>query len=377
MSGITYSEAGVDIELGDYASQILYQAAKKTWENRKGLVGEIVCPFDDFSGLRGVDISGLPKDTIMGIGFDGVGTKMELAERINKHDSIAFDLFAMVCDDAVVRGGEPIIIGSVLDVKSLGRDKVSFIDQIKQLAKGYVRAAKDANVAVINGELAELGNRVGGFGDFNYNWSAGVIWFAQKDKIFTGTKIKPGDAVVGLEEKGIRSNGLSLVRKTFEKRYGKNWHEQKLDGKSIAQIALEPSRIYCKAVSEMFGGVNDEPEAELSAVAHITGGGIPSKLGRVLKPTKFGAVLDNLFQPPKIVKYCQDIGKISDLEAYRTWNMGQGMILITPEPENTIKIAKKNKINAKIIGFIKDKKGIEIYNNGFYSNEQQVLKFQL
>jgi phosphoribosylformylglycinamidine cyclo-ligase len=375
MSGITYSEAGVDIELGDQASDILYLAAKETWENRHGLLGEVICPFDDFSGLRTMDISALPNNTMMGLNFDGVGTKMEIAERINKHDTIAYDLFAMVCDDAVVRGGEPAVIGSVLDVNTLGRDEENYINSIKQLANGYKNAAKDANVAVINGELAELGNRVQGFGGFNYNWSAGLIWFARKDRILTGRSITPGDSIIGLREKGIRSNGLSLIRKILSNVHGENWHEMKINERSIAKIAVEPSKIYSKAVVDMIGGVDSDPKTKIHGVAHITGGGIPSKLGRVLKPTNLGAFLDNLFEPPEIVKYCQEMGKILDCEAYTTWNMGQGMLIISPEPEIVIEVSKKHSIDAREVGKITENKGIKLVDKGFYSKTDQILEF--
>jgi phosphoribosylformylglycinamidine cyclo-ligase len=375
MSGIKYSDAGVDIELGDKASDILYLAAKKTWENRKGLIGEVVSPFDDFSGLRAIDISGLPVNTILGLGFDGVGTKMELAERINKHDTIAFDLFAMVCDDAVVRGGEPAVIGSVLDVNTLGQNEESYISMIEQLAKGYIKAAKDANVAVINGELAELGERVQGYGGFNYNWSAGLVWFANKTRIFTGKQITPGDSIIGLREQGIRSNGLSLVRKILNLSYGNSWHEVKLNNRNLAEIALQPSKIYSKAVVDMFGGVQNPPKAELHGVAHITGGGIPSKLGRVLKPVGHGAELDDLFSPPEIVLHCQEKGNVADREAYTTWNMGQGMLIITPEPDNVINISKKHEIESKVVGKITENKVIRIYSQGFFAKPDEVLMF--
>src|SRR3989339_88770 len=225
-----------EIVLKEEVSKILYNAAKQTWCNRKGRLGELIVPFDDFSGVRAIDVSNLPSGTLMNIGFDGVGTKMELAERINDHRTIAFDLFAMVCDDAIVRGAEPVLIGSILDVNTLG--------------KGYINAAKSANVAIVNGEVAELGNRIGGFGSnffvlnlahnyislnlrednwkdiqllssylietneklknkiykqlkvpekefidnadslrtLNYNWGAAVVWFAKKERLFTRIK---------------------------------------------------------------------------------------------------------------------------------------------------------------------------------------------
>ncbi|MCK5344618.1 MAG: phosphoribosylformylglycinamidine synthase I, partial [Candidatus Heimdallarchaeota archaeon] len=152
--GFNYADSGVHIELGDDVSKILYNAAKQTWENRDGRLGELIVPFDDFSGVRAIDVSNLPSGTLMNIGFDGVGTKMELAERMENHSTIAFDLFAMVCDDAVVRGAEPVLIGSILDVNSLGKDGETYIEQIRQLAKGYIDAAKVANVAIVNGEVA-------------------------------------------------------------------------------------------------------------------------------------------------------------------------------------------------------------------------------
>ncbi len=375
MAPITYSEAGVDIELGDAASEILYNAAKETWSNRKGQIGEVICPFDDFSGMRAIDVSKLPTNTLMSIGFDSIGTKTEVAERIAKHDTIAFDLFAMVCDDAVVRGGEPVVLGSVLEINTLGHGVESNIDMIRQLAKGYIQAASDANIAVINGELAEVGTRVQGFGGFNYNWGAGLIWFANKDRIFTGSKLIPGDSIVGLYEQGFRSNGFSLVRKIFEHAHGENWHEITLSGRSLAEIALEPSKIYSKPIVEMFGGLDYEPQAEVHGVAHITGGGVPGKLGRILKPMGFGAELDDLFDPPKIVNYCQEQGEVSDREAYRTWNMGQGMLVVTTEPERVISIAKKYGIEAKEVGKITQEKGIRIANKGFYSKNEQILEF--
>ena len=149
----TYLGAGVDIEKGDQASKIFYNASKKTWNNRKGKWGQITMPFAGFSGLRAVDISSLPPQTFIGMNFDTVGTKVEIAELLNKHDTIAFDLFAMVCDDAIVRGGEPALVGSNLEINKID------LGTIEQLAKGYVAAANEAGVAVINGEITELGSR--------------------------------------------------------------------------------------------------------------------------------------------------------------------------------------------------------------------------
>src|SRR3990172_4852832 len=125
---VSYKDSGVNMELGDDASKILYEAAKLTWENRKGKIGEVITPFDDFSGARVIDVSKLPEGSLLCLGFDGVGTKVEVAERINKHDTLAFDLFAMVCDDAVIRGGEQVLLGSILDINALETSDESHIE---------------------------------------------------------------------------------------------------------------------------------------------------------------------------------------------------------------------------------------------------------
>lgn len=362
-----YKKAGVNIELGDDASKILYEAAKKTFDNRKGNIGELIIPFDDFSGLRMIDVGLLPKDSFMCMSFDGVGTKIEIAQRMNNHKTIAFDLFAMVCDDAIVRGGEPVLIGSVLDVNTLGDD--ASLTWIKELTEGYVKAAKAANVAVINGELAELGNSVGGYGNNKYNWCSGLVWFGKKDKLFTGNEIKVGDSVVVFEEKGFRSNGLSLVRKVFEEELGDEWHNSDFEGKKLGDSVLVPSIIYSKAIVHMHGGFNTEGSCEIHGVAHITGGGVPGKLGRVLKSSGLGANLTDLFEPCKAMKYCQEIGKVTDREAYTTWNMGQGLAVVTPEPEKVISEAEKFGMKAKIAGKIINEPKIIIQSKGIEDKE--------
>ena len=384
----TYADSGVNIDLGDDVSKILYNAAKQTWDNRKGRLGEVIVPFDDFTGVRAIDVSNLPAGTLMNIGFDGVGTKMELAERVKNHRTIAYDLFAMVTDDAVVRGAEPVLIGSILDVNSLATSDKSFIEEVRQLAEGYIGAAKAANVAIVNGEVAELGSRVGGFGPFNYNWGAAVVWFAKKDRMFTGKEIKEGDYLVGLREEGFRSNGLSLVRKIMKNNHGDNWHQVpwKRGNASLADLALTPSKIYTGAVVDMFGGYDRQPKTEVHGVAHITGGGVPGKLGRVLKPSGLGAVIDTPFEPSEFIEYTQALGGVPDVEAYKTWNMGQGMIIVTPKPDEVIKVATDYVIQAQNIGRVTKEQGIRIKNRGafcpdknpeggLYARGEEVLTF--
>lgn len=366
-----YACSGVHIDLGDDASKILFNASKRTWENRRGRFGEVEQAFDDFAGLRVVPLKGLPDDSVMNLSFDGIGTKTYIAERTGNHRTAAFDLFAMVCDDAVVRGAEPVLIGSILDVRSLKDKDESYIEFVRQLAEGYVAAAKVARVAVVNGEVAELGARVYGYGNFNYNWGAGIAWFAQRKRLLSGKEIKPGDYIVALREEGFRSNGWSLVRKVLENKYGSEWHREPYAGITLGEAVSIPSRIYCATVSDMFGGLAGEPRLEVHGVAHITGGGIPGKLGRVLKPSGLGAFIDEPFEPSPIMEYVQNLGNVSDREAYRTWNMGNGMLVITPNPDEAIKVASEHGIDSKVVGEIVNETSgrIVLKNKGFNKSQ--------
>lgn len=374
-----YKDAGVDLELGDDLSQMLYEASKQTWQNRASEFGEPELLNDSFSGRRVVSLDRLPQTSglVMYMGDDGVGTKVEVSERMRNHSDVANDLLAMVCDDAVVCGAEPVLVTTTLDVNKLTND-LETQKTLTELAEGYVRAAKLAGVAVINGEVAELGDRVGGYGVFNYNWSATVSWFAHRDRILDGGKITQGDALVGLREHGFRSNGLSLVRKTLRKRLGEDWHNkpEPMEGEGrVGEAVRQPSEIYSKCLVDMNGGYNIErkPKAEIHGVAHITGGGIPSKVGRMLLHSGKGAWIFAPFRPPEIMEYVQELSKIDDEEAYRVWNMGQGMIIATPTPDQVIQTADEHGIEARIIGEVVDKPEITIHSKGAASFNKSLI----
>lgn len=344
----TYKKAGVDISLGDICSEIMTSASNRTFTNRKGKEGEI--KVIEGKGLFRVIVISVGPYRLM-LNSDGIGTKIEIAERMDYHKTLAYDLFAMLCDDAVRYGAEPVAISNILDVNKLSKRV------IKQLAEGMVEAAKDAGVSVVSGEIAELGYRISGYGKHNYNWAGTVLSILKKE--IDIRKIKKGYSIVALKEDGFRSNGITLVRKVLKNRYGDNWHRKKIGKKYLGDMVIVPSRIYTPAVIDMFDFVD--------GIVHITGGGIPGKLGRLLSVTGKGADLTDLFTPPDIVLLCQKEGGIEDREAYRVWNMGQGMLLITSNPEKVISIAKKHRIDGRIAGEITDKKVIRIISKGYYT----------
>jgi phosphoribosylformylglycinamidine cyclo-ligase len=274
----------------------------------------------------------------------------------------------MVCDDAVVRGAEPIAIGTILDVKQLD-DTEHTRNAIKQLAYGYVAAAGLARVVIVNGEVAELGNRVGGFGKFNYNWGAAILWLTHKDRALTGEQIRPGDSLVGLAEHGFRSNGITDVRKAMFAEYEDDWHnkvEQELGSVSLGRLVQTPSIIYSGFMSDITGGydITKEPIAKVTGVAHITGGGQPSKLGRMLEPNGLGVEIADPITPPKIMLKVQEIRKFDDKTAYGKWHMGPGMIIATTEPDKILEAAEQRGIDAKEIGQVTEQPGIRVRNNG-------------
>ncbi|MGQ4808613.1 Phosphoribosylformylglycinamidine cyclo-ligase [Candidatus Entotheonellaceae bacterium PAL068K] len=370
-----YANAGVDLDLGDAASHVLYTAAKQTWDQRHDRFGKIIIPHDDFSGVRYIAIGALPADMVMGIGFDGIGTKIEIAERMGHWNTLAFDLFAMVCDDAIVQGAEPVLLGTVLDVRTLGDAPDSHLDKITQLAEGYVAAAAAARVAVVNGEIAECGSRIGGYGPFNLSWNAGVVWFARRARLLSGAAMRPGDAIVGLAETGCRSNGYSLLRHILQRQHGDAWHTVPLGHTHLGTLTLQPSRIYTAAVVDMLGGVHGEPQVDIHGVVHVTGGGLPGKLGRPLRRAGLGASITDPFSPSPLLHYLQELGPVSDLEAYRVWNMGQGLLIITPQPEATIAVAQQYGIAAQIVGEITTHAGIRLHSRGYFCADNAVLDY--
>lgn len=372
---ITYATAGVHLELGDAASHILFTAAKHTWQQRQDCIGEVIIPYDDFSGVRYIAVGTLPVDTVMGLGFDGVGTKVEIAERLGVWNTLAFDLFAMVCDDAVVQGAEPVLLGTVLDVRTLGSTEASHIGQIAQLAEGYVAAAAAARVAVVNGELAECGGRIQGYGAFNLTWNAGVVWFARRARLLSGAAVQAGNAIVALAETGCRANGYALLRHIMQQQHGDTWHTVPLGQTTLGALALQPAQIYTAAVVDMLGGVHGEPQARLHGVVHVTGGGIPGKLGRLLRRVGLGADITDPFPPGPLLRYAQEHGPVSDQEAYRVWNMGQGMLLITPQADAVMAVAQQHGLSAQVIGEVTPQRGLRVHSQGYFGAGREVLAF--
>ncbi len=343
------------MKLGDVCSRIMSEAADLTFTNRSGLTGQV--QVIEKEGLHRIVVIRVGRFRLM-LNSDGIGTKVEIAERTGRHETIAFDLLAMLCDDAIRFGAEPMAVSEILDVNHLHPATV------RSLSRGLTEAAAAAGVAVLSGEIAELGARIQGLAPMSYHWAGTALSLLHQP--ITGEAIQPGDAIVGLREKGFRSNGISLMRHVLSSHYGDQWHQCTVEGQNLGETALVPSTIYTRAVLKVF------PWAH--GIVHVTGGGIPGKLDRLLQPFKLGAEIADPFPPCWLMTHCQKIGQISDQEAYRTWNMGQGMLIITPQPQKIQAAASRMEIESQVVGHICEKPGIRITSAGYFQ-PGQVLSF--
>jgi len=340
----TYKDAGVDIEKGDECSRIAYEAAKATFSLREGMIGQPVVQEGGFSGA--LDFG----DFYLVQNDDGIGTKMIIARQVGKYDTMGYDLVGMVADDAICVGAEVVSISNTIDVEKVEKDI------IKELMTGLKAACKEQKIVIPGGEIAELGTMIDG-----YVWNATAVGIVEKDKFITGEKVKAGDSIVGLKSNLFRSNGMTLVRHILNTQLGPEWYkEQYVEGLSWGEAVLSPTIIYHNAVLDMIGRYKEKAQVDIKAIAHITGGGLPGNISRIVKHKKFGARLDNVPQPNEIVLKIKELGTVDDMEAYKTWNMGIGMAIVTNDVDKVIEIADKHGIFAMKIGEITADSGIQV-----------------
>ena len=254
-----------------------------------------------------------------------------MAERVGRYDTLGFDLVAMTADDLIVAGFVPTNLSNIIDVNHLDYGVVD------ELMRGLHDACNFAGMAITGGEIAELGNRIGGWpgAKMNFNWCSTAIGslHPRLERPISGSTARAGMAVVALRSPSFRSNGYSLARKTLTRLFGDNWHEAAYDGPDADQYPtwgaamLAPSLIYSPGLTALL-----DAGLPLHGAAHITGGGVADNFQRVLK-NGLGAVLDDLFPPlPAMQRLCE-IGGIAAETAYLYWNMGNGMLLVT-EPDS-------------------------------------------
>ena len=299
---LTYRDAGVDIDAGDELVERIKPAAKRT------LRPEVLGGLGGFGAL--VELPSRYKRPVLVSGTDGVGTKLKLAIDTGRHDGIGTDLVAMCVNDVLVVGAEPLFF---LDYYATGKLDV---ETATVVISGIARGCELAGCALVGGETAEL---PGMYQGEDYDLAGFAVGVVEKDAIIDGSKVADGDVVIGLASSGPHSNGYSLIRKVMAVS-GVSF-EQRLDGRSLMDQLMEPTRIYVKPLLKLL------EQVPVHAFAHITGGGLTENIPRVL-PEGLGVSIESAAWPrPAVFEWLMQEGNIPLPEMYRTFNMGLGMVV--------------------------------------------------
>ena len=334
---LSYRTAGVDSGQKDQAMQRLGNWVERSFSLRPS---EVVLPLGYFANV--IDIGN-------GIGIavstDGVGTKILVAEMLEKYDTVGIDCVAMNVNDILCVGAEPLAILDYIAVQ------VPHPDLLENLAKGLYRGAELARVTIPGGEIAQIKEMIQGLREgYAFDLVATCIGKVPLDRVLIGQNVAEGDLIIGLASSGVHSNGLTLARRVFFERSGwKADHYVKELGRTIGEELLEPTRIYVREVREML-----DAGLRIKALAHITSTGFLN-LNRAAAP--MGYVLDKLPEPLPIFRLLQNQGAVSDEDMYFTYNMGIGFcIVIAPEDADAAHaIARKHNAHSYSIGYtVKD-----------------------
>ncbi len=296
---ITYRDAGVDIDAGESTVARIAPLAAAT--KRPGVLGGL----GGFGALFALNDAGRWNDPVLVSATDGVGTKLKLAFHTGVHDTVGIDLVAMCVNDLVICGAEPLFF---LDYFATGKLAPQTAERV---VAGIAEGCRQAGCALVGGETAEL---PGFYAEGEYDLAGFAVGVVERDAIIDGSAVTPGDTVIGVASSGVHSNGLSLARRALA------WEEDP----ALAAQLLTPTRIYARAVNALCEAV------PVHALAHITGGGLPGNLPRVL-PEGCGATIDHDAWPrPEIFARIAAAGPVEEAEMFRAFNMGIGLCAVVP-----------------------------------------------
>ncbi|NLO74335.1 MAG: phosphoribosylformylglycinamidine cyclo-ligase [candidate division WS1 bacterium] len=337
---LTYKSSGVDIAAGERAVELMKASLKATY-NEHVLTG-----LADFGGLYALDDS--PTGQVLVASTDGVGTKLKIAFALGKHDTVGQDLVAMVVDDIVVHGARPLFMLDYLAVGHLRPEVAS------DLVRGMAKACRPIPCALIGGETAEL---PGFYAEGEYDLAGFAVGVVERHRLIDGSAIRAGDMVLGLASSGLHSNGYSLARAVLLERTGWTLDRRVPElGRTLGEELLEPTRVYAGPLVRLF-----DQGLYPHGLSHITGGGIPGNLARIL-PKGLCAQLNRSAWPvPPIFSLIQDEGQIADEEMLRTFNMGLGMIVVVaPEEAQATERALQSKgLSVSEVGEIAERQSSE------------------
>ncbi|TQV76865.1 phosphoribosylformylglycinamidine cyclo-ligase [Aliikangiella marina] len=306
--GLSYKDAGVDIEAGNQLVERIKSVAKATKRP------EVVSNLGGFGAM--FELPTGYKEPVLVSGTDGVGTKLRLAIDAGIHDKVGIDLVAMCVNDLIVQGAEPLFF---LDYYATGKLD---IDTAADVVKGIGEGCIQSNCALIGGETAEM---PGMYEGEDYDLAGFCVGIVEKSQVIDGTQVTTGDQLIGLGSSGPHSNGYSLIRKIIEVSGAKL--DDSFGEGTLAEALLEPTKIYVKSTLALAKQVN------LKALSHITGGGLLENIPRVLPDNSCAQINQNSWQMPAIFNWLQTKGNVEQMEMYRTFNCGVGMVLVVAADE--------------------------------------------
>ena len=341
MAAITYKDSGVDLEAAQAVASSVSRLMRSTFDPR------VIGTHAGFAGLFALDYSEKLfarnyKRPVLAACTDGVGTKLRVAFKAGVHNTVGIDLVAMSVNDLVTLGAEPLFF---LDYVALPKFDEKLFSEI---VSGVVEGCRRANTALIGGETAEM---PGFYKRGEYDLVGFAVGVLDRPKLLDGSKVRPGDVIIGLPSSGLHSNGFSLVRKALleERKMRLDKHVPEL-GRTLGEELLEPTRIYVRPIRALLSSY--KVKKMVRAIAHITGGGWPDNLVRVLPKGCVAEIERKSWEVPPIFGLVQKCAEVEDEEMYRVFNMGMGMALIvSPVSANVVlRKLKRERIKGRIIG---------------------------
>lgn len=326
----TYKAAGVDIEAGEEAVQRIKQHVHSTYNEN------VLTDLGSFGGMFRLGLGGM-KDPVLVSSIDGVGTKVKIAAMMDKYDTVGQDIVNHCCDDILVQGARPLMF---LDYFATSKMSPRIVEQI---VMGMSTACKGAGCVLIGGETAEM---PGVYLPGEFDIAGCIVGIVDREKVIDGSKVQPGDAVIGLASSGLHTNGYSLVRKVLFEDCGYKADQYVPEiGGVLGDVLLTPHKCYVNSVMAVM------QEYEIHAMAHLTGGGFYSNIPRVLPNDCQVTVERRYWGVPPIFQLIQEKGHIDPVEMHRTFNMGIGLVLIVAK-EQAVSIVQKLEENGEIASII-------------------------
>lgn len=340
---LTYKQSGVDIDEGNRAVDLIKGKIKTTYDNN--VIGDL----GNFSGLYSLkDFTNMTEPVLLS-STDGVGTKLKLAQMMNKHDTVGIDLVAMCVNDLICQGAKPLFF---LDYIATGK---LVAEQVEQIVSGIVEGCKMAGCALVGGETAEM---PGMYSEDEYDLAGFSVGIADREKIVSGKNVKSGDTLIGVASSGVHSNGFSFVRKIFLDKYGYTLDQYIEElGMTLGDALLTPTKIYVKLVLDLLEKQN------IKAISHITGGGIIENITRVI-PEGLGLnIKTDSWDKPAIFEMIEKLNMVEKRELHKSFNMGIGLVLIANKEDaqdivdyiNNNNLQNEVEIDEKYNDLMKDK----------------------